>query len=807
MFAQRLSIRTSLIGLVCLLSASLIWLAGREAYSALSGYGEAGRMVYSAQTSDLLLTSAGAWALERGLTNTALSGDAPATASIRDQIAERRNAGDQALAQALERVTAHAAFPGRDELVAEVAAAAAQVADLRASADAAMAKPLAERPPELLAQWVPTMTSLIMASQHLREGAKVVIDSTATRIALLETLRGEVWTMSEFAGRERALIGGIIASGTAVDAQRLKTLSINRGRVEQAWFNIEAYLGREGAAPELHAAAKVVREQFFGTFETLRQSIYAAGTAGTAYPIPAAEWVTQSTAAIDTLLDLASASVTAAEAVSKDAISRSEMSLGLAVTMLVMGLLLAVLGLWVTVSRTTNPLRRITASMTALSDGKLETAVPFADRHDEIGEMAAAVQVFKENGIRIAALGAEEAERVLQAQKRAEMMLDFQAEFDGVMAATAGGDFTQRIQASYPDPDIARIAANFNGVLETTNAALGEAGGVLSALARTDLTQRMTGDYRGVFAALRDDTNLVGDRLADLVSQLRATSGALKTATGEILAGANDLSERTTRQAATIEETSAAMEQLAGTVTETARKAEVGAERTRSAAGIAEDGRDVMDAATKAMERITQSSSKISNIIGLIDDIAFQTNLLALNASVEAARAGEAGKGFAVVAVEVRRLAQSAAQASSEVKALIDQSGQEVQGGARLVATAADRLGAILAAVQDNANLIEEIATASAEQSTAIAEVTTAVRQMDEMTQHNAALVEETNAAIEQTEAQANELDQIISVFRLDKDRPVAVAPRQTVAEKPQQAARQYLTRGNAAISQDWSEF
>ena len=806
MFAQRLSIRTSLIGLVCLFSASLVWLAAREANSALGGYGDAGRMVYSAQTSDLLLTSAGAWALERGLTNTALSGEAPAAPAVLEQIAERREAGDTALAEALERVAAQGAFQGRDHLVAAVTAAADKVATLRASADAEMGKPLAERSTELLSQWVPTMTSMIMASQHLREGAKFVADSTAARIAMLETVRGEVWTMSEFAGRERALIGGIIASGTAIDALRLKTLSINRGRVEQAWFNIEAYLGREGAAPELHAAAKVVREQIFGTFETLRQSIYSAGTAGTVYPVPAADWVTQSTTAINTLLDLASASVTAAEVVSEDAIFRSEVSLALAVAMLILGLLLAGLGLWVTVARTTNPLRKITASMTALSDGKLETEVPFAARQDEIGEMAAAVQVFKENGIRIAALGEEEAERVRAAQKRADMMLAFQGEFDRVIAATAGGDFTRRLEASYPDPDLARIAANFNGVLETTNTALGEAGGVLSALARTDLTQRMTGEYSGVFAALRDDTNLVGDKLTDLVSQLRATSGALKTATGEILAGANDLSERTTRQAATIEETSAAMEQLAGTVSENARKAEVGAERTRSAAAIAEDGRDVMYAATNAMERITQSSSRISNIIGMIDDIAFQTNLLALNASVEAARAGDAGKGFAVVAIEVRRLAQSAAQASSEVKALIDQSGQEVQGGARLVATAADKLEAILSAVQDNAALIEEIATASSGQSTAIAEVTTAVRQMDEMTQHNAALVEQTNAAIEQTEAQANELDQIISVFQLDQARPTASAPR-APSGKPRQAARQYLTNGNTAIARDWSEF
>ena len=175
-----------------------------------------------------------------------------------------------------------------------------------------------------------------------------------------------------------------------------------------------------------------------------------------------------------------------------------------------------------------------------------------------------------------------------------------------------------------------------------------------------------------------------------------------------------------------------------------------------------------MGRATHAMERITQSSSKISNIIGLIDDIAFQTNLLALNASVEAARAGDAGKGFAVVAVEVRRLAQSAAGASAEIKALIEISATEVAGGSKLVAEAADKLSAMQGAVRENNALLLDIASASKEQASAIEEVAIAVRLMDEMTQHNAALVEETNAAIEQTEAQASELDRIVDVFRLE---------------------------------------
>jgi methyl-accepting chemotaxis protein len=333
----------------------------------------------------------------------------------------------------------------------------------------------------------------------------------------------------------------------------------------------------------------------------------------------------------------------------------------------------------------------------------------------------------------------------------------------------------------------------------------------LARMAAGDLGGQIEQTFTGEYEALRQAFNSSLERIVEIVGSLQQTSRALKTATGEILSGANDLSERTTKQAATIEETSAAMEQLSQTVADNARRAEAASIKARAMSQTATEGGAVMENANSAMERITLSSGKISNIIGMIDDIAFQTNLLALNASVEAARAGEAGKGFAVVAVEVRRLAQSAAEASSDVKALIEQSTTEVSAGTKLVAEAAAKLASMRAAAGENADLIDGIATASREQASSIEEVNTAVRQMDEMTQHNAALVEETNAAIEQTEAQASELDRIVDVFSLD----TAMAPeRRAPPAKPaaragsiRKAAETYLSDGNAALKAEWSEF
>ncbi len=479
------------------------------------------------------------------------------------------------------------------------------------------------------------------------------------------------------------------------------------------------------------------------------------------------------------------------------------------------GVLLLVMGAISLVSARalTRPIPRLAGAMAAIAEGDYSTEVPFTERGNEVGAMARAVEIFRENGLRVSQMTEAEAARIIADQEnRKQMMAELQGAFGAVVDAAAAGDFTGRVLVEFPDPELNALSGSVNNLVSTFDRGVREVGQVLGALANTDLTHRMEGDYEGALAQLKTDTNAVADKLSEVVGQLRDTSGTLKTATGEILAGANDLSERTTRQAATIEETSAAMEQLASTVLGNAERAQQASHSAASVTANAEEGGQVMGAATQAMERITSSSDKISNIIGLIDDIAFQTNLLALNASVEAARAGEAGKGFAVVAVEVRRLAQSAAQASSDVKVLIEQSATEVKGGSRLVADAASKLTAILDSARVSSGLMDSIARESREQASSIDEVNSAVRTMDEMTQHNAALVEEMNASIEQTETQAVQLDRIVDVFTIANEPARHAAPRSThgsPAPEPRRTAARsaYLARGNAALEADWSEF
>ena len=413
-------------------------------------------------------------------------------------------------------------------------------------------------------------------------------------------------------------------------------------------------------------------------------------------------------------------------------------------------------------------LRTLVGVTKALVAGDTSVSIPNQSMDDEIKVMFDAFGQFRTALIEQAELKRAELESNTASGQRRRASDRLTADLQDSIAAVMQGDLGRRIDEDFEQDELRQLARQVNGLLEALDAGLTGTGRVLSALAHADLTQRADGQFTGAFAELRDNTNAVADRLSRVMGELQETSRRLKTATSEILAGSNDLSERTSRQAAMVEQTSATVEKLSTTVGANAARAQEADKAVGSASRIAVESGSAMEAAKAAMEKISTSSAKISNIIGLIDDIAFQTNLLALNASVEAARAGEAGKGFAVVAVEVRRLAQSAAEASSEIKQLIDLSVGEVKAGTQVVLQIGERITALHSSVTESAKLIGEIASAGRQQAVAIDEVNVAVRQMDEITQHNAALVEQTNAAIEQTEAQAGELDRIVAVFTIE---------------------------------------
>jgi methyl-accepting chemotaxis protein len=329
------------------------------------------------------------------------------------------------------------------------------------------------------------------------------------------------------------------------------------------------------------------------------------------------------------------------------------------------------------------------------------------------------------------------------------------------------GDFVARISLEGKDGFFRQLSEGLNQLSEVTQTGLTDVARVLQLVAAGDLTQKIEADYQGIFGQLKDDTNTTIERLREVVGRIKDATEAINIASQEIAAGNQDLSSRTEEQASSLEQTSSAMEELNATVKQNAENAKQANELAKTSnAGVVKGG-EVVKQVVVTMGDIQASSKKISDIIGVIDSIAFQTNILALNAAVEAARAGEQGRGFAVVATEVRNLAQRSATAAKEIKTLIAESVDKVESGAKLVQQAGTTMDEVVTSFQQVASLVTEIAGASREQSSGIEQTTQAVSQMDEVTQQNAALVEEAAAAAESLEEQARGLVQTVSMFKL----------------------------------------
>jgi methyl-accepting chemotaxis protein len=330
---------------------------------------------------------------------------------------------------------------------------------------------------------------------------------------------------------------------------------------------------------------------------------------------------------------------------------------------------------------------------------------------------------------------------------------------------------------------------------------LDQANELAARIAQGDLSGRIDVSRHDEFGDLMKSLAAMNDSLGHMVHQVRESTDSIATASAEIATGNQDLADRTEKTSSDLQSTASAMDELTSTVRHSADNARQASQLAASASSVAEKGGTVVRQVVSTMEEINVSSKKISDIIGVIDGIAFQTNILALNAAVEAARAGEQGRGFAVVASEVRSLAQRSAEAAKEIKALIGASVDKVESGTRLVTDAGATMKDIVQSVKRVADVIGEITAASTEQSAGIAQVNTSINNLDQMTQQNAALVEQSAAAAQSMREQASQLAQAVSVFKVNTVAVVHQHPPRDITPRPAPARKLGSQPRPAALS------
>ncbi|WP_332653992.1 methyl-accepting chemotaxis protein [Brevundimonas sp.] len=593
-----------------------------------------------------------------------------------------------------------------------------------------------------------------------------------TRSEANEAVRDTALAELKLARQENSLRGFLISN----DPYYLQRLDAHRADFKQAVKEIREIPGLgvqaetealEGAADEWFENVVTVARRLAADPSTRAQAIAMVGRQGSA----------------DTYIGKAEEAMEAIDAANVAHLEEAENAqinaARTALIALLVGLVAAVImaiGAGIVITRAlVGPINSLISDMRRLMQGDTSIEAPMSRRKDEFGQFGQAVLAFRDAAVEKLRLEAETA-----------------AERAAVEAERARNEEEKAREAEYD-----RIAIT----------ALAEG---LAAMADGDLTHRFTAEVAPKAARLKEDFNRAVVQLEEAMAVVVTNVSAIRSGAGEISQAADDLSRRTEQQAASLEETAAALDEITATVNRTASGARQASETVKAAKGDAETSGVVVRDAVGAMGAIEKSAQEISQIIGVIDEIAFQTNLLALNAGVEAARAGDAGRGFAVVASEVRALAQRSAEAAKEIKVLISASTNQVNSGVSLVGQTGEALQRIVGRVAEIDGLVSEIAASAQEQATGLQQVNTAVNQMDQVTQQNAAMVEQSTAASHSLSQEAESLAGSVSRFRIGATPPAARTAARPAARSV--TALKTLGRGGAAlkpqaVEDGWEEF
>jgi methyl-accepting chemotaxis protein len=769
-------------------------------------------------------------AIERGSDNGALLDDKTYDPKS-DFIAKPRQNSDNALNAVLD-LARNANHPAID--LAKIESVLKNMQDWRKRVDPVLARPRAERPADVVREYSPAIVALINSMQPVLNKIDAAISRADSDVATPMTIARLAADMRTDAGARGTVMVNVIVSGKPITPDTQARFADYSGRMNAFWGRITMMMDMFEPSPALKDIYDKTNQGYFvTTLPGLYAEIRAGSDKGGQWPFTAPEFRVRHNPALYVAGTLRDTAVAEALLVADAAIADRTRSLAVQGSITMAGILLLIAGMAFFLRRVVSPLGNITHTMTQIAEGHA-AEIGYADRRDEIGDMAQALAVFQRNAEEKARLEGEERSRAETENRRLASQREAEAAISQEIAqfcmAVGGGDFSRRIDLAGKDGVFRDLSQQMNGLADTLQNVLDDLGRVLRGLSHGDLTATASGQYQGAFGDLAEAARETVSRLRDFAGRLAESADTVRVASAEISTGSQDLAQRTESQAASIEETAASMHEITATVKQNADNAQAASQLAVAARDTAEKGGSVVADAVTAVTQIEGSAQKISDIVGLIDEIAFQTNLLALNASVEAARAGEAGKGFAVVAQEVRALAQRSANASKDIKALITDSNAQVKTGASLVNQTGQSLTEIVTAIKKVSDIVAEIAAASREQATGLEQINTAVGSMDEMTQRNGALVEETSASAQSLADQGRQLSELVGFFKIDSSsrlktaatprpaaQPAPVAPRSTpattkpTASKPtsQKPAAVAAPTAKPATSgdDDWQEF
>jgi methyl-accepting chemotaxis protein len=751
-----MSIRNVLLGLFLLFSVALSVMMAHSTWTNQQKHETYSKVLQTAAFDKALFKTLLSFRSERGDSSTALSLPQQDAGKTLESVANNRSAVDAALAEAFD-IKAGIDVAGLEQPAQDLKQIYGEVVAYRGRIDAELALPLDKRDPAIAPASMALGAKLLTALEKASSAAEADIRRLDASMTPLVQMRAFSWATRALGGGAAIVLNGLVTTGKTITPEQRDAIAVADANMAFAWAsagNLVDHPDTPAAVKQAYASAQAA--YFEGSFAETRKSLIGALLKGEKSPMVIDEWRPLTTTALNSIADVASLAM---DTINKEAAAAKQEALTMTIVdaaILIVVLILSTIGILVVLMRVVRPIESLTGCMGALAGGDRNVTVPGASRKDEIGGMAASVEIFRQAAIR----NFELEQQTEEARK--------QAERDRIdMQARAEADAEQRL------------------IQATSALAAG-----LKKLAAGNMVCEIHENFTQQFEPLRQDFNASVQQLREALTAVGRSASSVNSGSSEISNASNDLSKRTEQQAASLEETAAALEQITANVVSTSKRTAEARDVAKSARTTADSSGKIVRDAVMAMEKIEESSKHIGQIIGVIDEIAFQTNLLALNAGVEAARAGEAGKGFAVVAQEVRELAQRSAAAAKEIKGLISNSAAAVGEGVKLVSDTGVGLNAIEALVVTINEHMDAIATAAQEQSVGLGEVNTAVNHMDQATQQNAAMVEEMNAAGMTLADESNQLRSLLSAFQLgDQAAQLRETSRQMRAAAPQAPA------------------